>query len=291
MLLGFKDTMDLLRAREWIKNAFLLVPMVFSANLFDPRMEMLAWLGVLDFCLLSSAVYIMNDITDRDRDKLHPVKKDRPLPSGRVGITYAWTVCALLSVSSLGLAFFLGSGFALMAVSYFVLNVAYTFRLKNIVILDVFSIATGFVIRIMAGALVIAVEASEWLLICSFLLSLFLALCKRRRELILLEDGGSGHRQVLAMYTPRLLDQMIPIVTSACVIGYILYTISPMTVEKFGTKILLYTFPLVVYGIFRYLYLVYRMDKGGSPADTLLNDTPLLITICLWLAAAAVIIY
>ena len=291
MLLGFKDVADLLRIREWIKNAFLLVPMVFSANLFDPRMEMLAWLGVLDFCLLSSAVYIMNDITDRERDKLHPVKKNRPLPSGRIGTASAWTVCALLSASSLGLAFLLGSGFALMAVSYFVLNIAYSFRLKNVVILDVFSIATGFVIRVMAGALVIAVEPSEWLLICSFLLSLFIALCKRRRELVLLETGGSEHRQVLAMYTPRLLDQMIPIVTSAAVIGYILYTISPMTVDKFGTKNLLFTFPLVVYGIFRYLFLVYRMDKGGSPADTLLNDTPLLITICLWLAASAIIIY
>jgi 4-hydroxybenzoate polyprenyltransferase len=291
LLERLNDLASFLRVRDWIKNTFLLVPIVFSGELFNPRLETLAWLGFLDFCLLSSAVYILNDIIDLERDKKHPVKMKRALPSGRVSTTSAWILFAMLSLFSFVLAFALGRSFGLTALVYFLLNVAYTFQLKNIVILDVFSIAAGFVIRIFAGAFVIDVEPSEWLLICSFLLSLFLALCKRRRELVVLEYESGSHRSVLDRYTPLLLDQMIPVVTSACVISYILYTISPATVEKFGTKDLLFTFPLVVYGIFRYLYLVYRMEKGGSPAETLLTDMPLLITVFLWLFAAAVIIY
>ncbi len=286
-----KDFLNFLRVRDWIKNVFLFAPIVFSGEIFNPSAQLLVWAGFLIFCFLSSSVYVLNDIMDIELDRQHPVKKNRALPSGKLGVRHAWIIFFTLALPSLAAAFALDSRFALMAALYLLVNVAYSCLLKNVVILDVFAIAACFVIRVVAGAYVIDVPPSEWLLICSFLLALFLAFSKRRRELTLLESEAANHRLVLGKYSPHLLDQMISIVTSVCVIGYILYTQSPATIAKFGTKELIYTFPFVVYGIFRYLYLVHRHDKGGSPAETLLTDRPLIVTIFLWILASALIIY
>lgn len=286
-----KKFCSFLRVRDWVKNVFLFAPIVFSGELFNPSAQLLIWPAFFLFCFLSSSVYVLNDIMDIELDRQHPVKKNRALPSGKISVRHAWIIFFALAFPSLAFAFALGESFALTAVLYLLVNVAYSCLLKNVVILDVFAIAACFVIRVVAGAYVIDVPPSEWLLICSFLLALFLAFSKRRRELTLLESESASHRLVLGKYSPHLLDQMISIVTSVCIVGYILYTQSPATVAKFGTTELIYTFPFVVYGIFRYLYLVHRHDEGGRPAETLLTDRPLLITIFLWILASALIIY
>lgn len=196
----------------------------------------------------------------------------------------------LLGLSLTG-AFFLGKDVFLMAFFYLILQIAYTYYLKHVVILDVFVIAGGFILRVLAGGLAIDVSISHWLLICTLLLALFLAMSKRRHELILLEEEASGHRPILQEYSPYLLDQMIAVVTASTVIAYCLYTISPETAAKFGTHELIYTVPFVIYGIFRYLYLVHQKSEGGTPEYLLLRDRPLLLDILFWIIAASLIIY
>jgi 4-hydroxybenzoate polyprenyltransferase len=236
-------------------------------------------------------LYIFNDIRDLEEDKKHPLKSQRPLASGRISPKTAWAEWVVLLGLSLTGAFFLGQDVFLIAFFYLVLQIAYSYYLKHVVILDVFVIAGGFILRVVAGGLAIDVSISHWLLICTLLLALFLAMSKRRHELILLEDGASGHRPILQEYSPYLLDQMIAVVTASTVIAYCLYTISRETVTKFGTDELIYTVPFVIYGIFRYLYLVHQKSGGGTPEYLLLRDKPLLLDILLWIIAAALIIY
>ncbi len=269
----------------------VFVALALSKHLFEPEPFLRTLLAFAIFCGLSGAVYLVNDLADLERDRLHPQKRRRPLASGALSLGAARAAAVSIGVASLGLAFLLGRAFTTVAVFYVVLNLAYSFRLKNVVILDVIAISLGFVLRAVAGALAIAVPFSHWLLVCTIFLALFLGLAKRRHEITSLQEGAAEHRRSLAEYSPYLLDQMISVVTASCLVSYAFYTLAPETVEKYRTERLAWTIPFVLYGIFRYLYLVHRKDQGGSPTDILLTDRPLLLDVALWAAAILAIVY
>jgi 4-hydroxybenzoate polyprenyltransferase len=280
-----------LRPHQWAKNLVVLAALAFSKHLFEGDALVRAGLAFVIFCALSGAVYLINDLRDLEADRLHPRKRQRPLASGALPVPTARVAAAVLLVVSLGAALLLGTPFALACLAYVVLNLAYSFGLKNVVILDVLAISLGFVLRAVAGALAIDVEFSTWLLVCTILLALFLSLAKRRHELVSLEGEASNHRRILAEYSPYLLDQMISVVTASCLMAYAFYTMAPETVAKYQTDRLALTIPFVLYGIFRYLYLVHRREQGGSPTDVLLTDRPLLVAVALWAVAVVVIVY
>jgi len=236
-------------------------------------------------------VYLVNDVMDRGERPAPPLKCRRPIASGALPVPTALAAAAALAGCGLAAAFWIGRGFGVASVAYLALLSAYSGPLKHAVIIDVLTISIGFVLRAAAGALAVGVQISHWLLVCTILLALFLALSKRRHELVLLADGASDHRPILQEYSPYLLDQMIAIVTAATLMSYALYTVSPETIERFGSDHLLLTFPFPLYGIFRYLYLVHQKQGGGSPAELLLADRPLLACVGLWVVAVAVIIY
>jgi 4-hydroxybenzoate polyprenyltransferase len=279
------------RPREWIKNSFLFAALFFSQNLFNLALVAQTLLAFGLYCLATSGVYLMNDIQDRHADQQHPQKRWRPIASGALPVPLATLAAVVLLLVALGGAWLLQPAFGLMTTGYVLLNVAYTRWLKHVVILDIFAIAAGFVLRVVAGAVVVQVMMSHWLLICTMFLALFLGFSKRRCELLTLAEEASQHRLVLAEYDLPFLDVMIGIVTSAVVIGYTLYTVSSETVTKFHTDRLLLTVPIVLYGIFRYLYLVYHKNSGGNPAHALLTDGPLRLSICLWALVSALILY
>lgn len=280
-----------MRPQQWIKNFFLYAALIFSGNLFHSDLLSQVTIAFFLFSLTASGVYILNDITDLENDKLHPEKSKRPLPSGKLTLGVAGGVCTFLCAGGIAGAYILNPSFALAVVAYVAINILYSFILKNVVILDVMTISAGFVLRVIAGALVIHVPTSEWLIICTVLLSLFLGFSKRRHELTVLEAQANSHRSVLEHYSPYFLDQMIGIVTASTVMSYALYVISDETVKKFGTNKLIYTVPFVLYGIFRYLYLVHRKVKGGNPTRLAVTDIPLLVNIMLWIITASIIIY
>jgi 4-hydroxybenzoate polyprenyltransferase len=235
------------------------------------------------FCLLSGSVYTLNDLLDVKQDRTHPKKSLRPLASGKLQPPIAIVSGSILVVLSLTNAFWLNTNFGFIALGYFILQIAYSTALKHVVILDVLAVSIGFVLRAIAGAEVINVPISSWLLVCTILLALFLSLGKRRHEIILLEGNAANHRKILYEYSPALLDQMISVVTASTVVAYALYTMSAETINKFQTDNLKFTIPFVLYGIFRYLYLIHQKSEGGSPEKILLNDRPLLINIILYL--------
>lgn len=280
-----------LRPRQWIKNFFVFAGLMFSHHLFDVQYVILVVVAFIVFCLLSGAVYLLNDLHDVERDKKHPVKSRRPIAAGLLSKQAAFAAFLIVSGAALGTAAGLGLAFFVTALAYYALQVAYSLYLKRKVILDVFSIAAGFVLRVVAGAVVIDVSVSPWLIICTTLLALFLGLSKRRHELETLGDDSHEHRAVLKHYNTYLLDQMIGVVTASAVVCYALYTVSPETVARFGTRNLLFTIPFVLYGIFRYLFLIHKKGEGGNPERVLTGDTPLLVDILLWAAAAVYIIY
>jgi 4-hydroxybenzoate polyprenyltransferase len=280
-----------LRPHQWAKNLVVLAALAFSKHLFDPDPLLRAGLAFAIFCALSGAVYLVNDLRDVEQDRRHPLKRLRPVASGALAPRAAAVAAVLLVVVGLGVSLFLGIPFALAALAYLGLNGAYSFGLKDIVILDVLAISLGFVLRAVAGALAIDVHFSSWLLVCTILLALFLSLAKRRHELVTLEAAAAGHRRILAEYSPYLLDQMISVVTASCLMAYAFYTMAPETVEKYRTERLALTIPFVLYGIFRYLYLVHRREEGGSPTDVLLTDRPLLAAVALWAVVVVVIVY
>lgn len=279
-----------LRPHQWAKNLVVLAALAFSKHLFEGDAVARALVAFLVFCGLSGATYLFNDLVDLERDRLHPLKRLRPLASGALPLPLGRLAALGLALAGLAAAVGLGGQFAFAALVYVTLNLAYTLALKHLVILDVLSIALGFVVRAVAGALAIGVVFSDWLLVCTILLALFLALAKRRHELVTLEDAA-GHRRILAEYSPYLLDQMISVVTASCLTAYAFYTLAPDTVEKYRTDRLALTIPFVIYGIFRYLYLVHRREQGGSPSDVLLTDRPLLLAVALWAAAVVAIVY
>jgi 4-hydroxybenzoate polyprenyltransferase len=280
-----------LRPEQWSKNLLVFAALIFAGKLLDPAAVLLAVAAFAIFCALSGVVYLINDVADRDSDRQHPLKKHRPIAAGLLPVSVALTAAAVLGAAAIGAAFLLSVRFGIVAVSYLTLMSLYSGPLKHIVIIDVMTIAIGFVLRAVAGAAVLNVAFSHWLLVCTLLGALFIALAKRRHELVLLADGAAGHRRILGEYSAYLLDQMIAIVAASTVIAYTLYTISPETVDKFGTVWLELTIPFPLYGIFRYLYLVHRREGGGSPADLLLSDRPLLACVTLGVAAVVLIIY
>jgi 4-hydroxybenzoate polyprenyltransferase len=280
-----------LRPHQWTKNLIVFAGLIFGQRLLEADAIMRSSGAFAVFCVLSSAIYLLNDIRDREVDRRHPLKAARPIASGALSIRAAGFACAVLIAAGLGGALLLGRAFTLVAVSFVVLQALYSGPLKRIVIIDVLTIAGGFVLRAAGGAVVIGVPISDWLLVVTVLLALFLALSKRRHELVLLADGATDHRPILGEYSPYLLDQMISVVTASTLVAYAFYTISPETQEKFHTGLLGLTLPFPLYGIFRYLYLVHRKDQGGSPAELLLTDRPLLICVALWGLTVMAIIY
>jgi 4-hydroxybenzoate polyprenyltransferase len=283
-----------LRPEQWTKNLIVFAGLLFqpgARELFNPVALARTVTAFVAFCLLSGVVYVFNDITDREADRRHPVKRSRPIASGALSPWMAGGGAAILAIGALSVAFLLSWSFGAVAVSYLVLQALYSGPLKHIVILDVLTIAFGFVLRAVAGAVAIDVLISHWLLVVTILLALFLGLSKRRHELVMLADGATGHRQSLGEYSPYLLDQMISVVTASTLVAYIFYCISPETSQKFGTDLLGLTIPFPLYGIFRYLYLVHQREGGGSPSQMLMNDRPLLVCVALWALAVVVIVY
>jgi 4-hydroxybenzoate polyprenyltransferase len=280
-----------LRPTQWTKNLVVFAGLIFSEELFQPGSALRASLAFAVFCGLSGVVYLINDVRDRAADQLHPTKSRRPIASGALSVQAALAAAAVLGLGALGAALWLSPAFAGLAAGYVALLAVYSATLKHHVILDVLTLSAGFVLRAAGGAVVIDVPVSRWLLLLTLLLALFLALSKRRAELVSLAEDASGHRPSLAEYSPYLLDQMISVVTASTLIAYAFYTISPDTVSRFGTEDLIFTVPFPLYGIFRYLYLVHRRDGGGNPSEHLLTDRPLLVCVALWGTAVIAILY
>jgi 4-hydroxybenzoate polyprenyltransferase len=280
-----------LRPSQWTKNLIIFGGLIFGQRLLELSAVLHALAAFAIFCALSGVVYLINDVADREADRRHPVKKHRPIASGAVSVAAAMTLAVALGVVALGAAFWLSPLFGVVSASYLGLLALYSGVLKHVVILDVLTIAVGFVLRAVAGAIAVDVPISHWLYLVTILGALFLALSKRRHELVLLADGATRHRRILEEYSPYLLDQMIAVVTASTIVAYAFYTMSPETVQKFGTDRLMLTLPFPLYGIFRYLYLVHQKEGGGSPSDMLLNDLPLLLCVGLWAVSVAIIIY
>lgn len=243
------------------------------------------------FCALSGAIYLLNDVADRDKDRLHPTKRLRPIASGRLSVPAAVTAAVVLVAAGLAAGTRLGHAFVGVALAYAILLTVYSAWLKHFVIVDVLVVSAGFVLRAVGGAVAVDVEISGWLLICTILIALFLALGKRRYEYLALGEAAGRYRPILAEYSAGLLDQMIAVVTASTVTAYALYTMSPETVAKFHTHLLPATLPFVLYGIFRYLYLLYARQLGGNPSELFLNDLPLLANTVLWILAVLALIY
>jgi len=280
-----------LRPEQWTKNLIVFAALLFGQKLLDVEAVARTVAAFAVFCVLSGVVYLVNDLFDQEADRLHPTKRFRPIASGELSPGAAVTWALVLGSAALGAAVWLGPVFALVAAAYLLLFVLYSRWLKHIVVVDVMSIAIGFVLRTVAGAAVISVPVSDWLLVCTVLLALFLGLSKRRHELTLLADNATGHRRILDEYNPYLLDQMIGVVTASTLMAYIIYCTSQETIERFGTRNLVLTVPLPIYGILRYLYLVHRRDGGGNPSELLITDRPLLICVALWGLVTTLVIY
>ena len=282
---------ETLRPQQWVKNGFIFAALIFSQSLtrWDRCRQVL--LAALVFCLVSSATYVLNDILDVSEDRHHPTKKLRPIASGRISAVTAGIIGAILGGVGLIAAWRLNTNFFGIVVAYLAINVLYSTFLKRIALLDVFIVASGFLIRVIAGGLVIRVAISPWLIVCTTLLALFIALSKRRHELVLLGDRASDHRAILADYTPYFLDQLISIVTASTVVSYALYTLSPDVQSKFPGKRLEMTIPFVLFGIFRYLHLIHHGEQGGNPTRSLFTDPVLLSVVLFWAASVILIIY
>jgi 4-hydroxybenzoate polyprenyltransferase len=278
------------RPRHWVKNLVVFAALLFSQNLNRPEMLIKVTETFLLFCLASAAVYLINDIADREQDRFHPEKKDRPIASGKLAIGPAAAGAVMLMAAALAGGYALGPIMFLILLGYLALNLAYSLALKNVILLDAFSISLGFVFRVVAGAEVIQVEISAWIVLCTVLGSLFLAFSKRRHELGL-EDAAANHRPARADYSVYFLDQMIAVVTASTVMAYALWTMWPSVAEKFHTHRLPWTVPFVCYGIFRYLYLVHQKGEGGSPTKIFISDPPMLINIALWMGSVIAILY
>lgn len=285
------DIIKLIRPSHWVKNGVVLAGLIFAGKAETPPLLQNALLAFVAFCLLSSAVYVFNDLVDRKRDQMHPLKKNRPIASGKVSLATAVIVAVVLAGGGVVLALVISQAFLTVALAFLALNIFYTVIFKNIVIVDVMTIAAGFVLRAYGGVVAIQVVFSEWLLITTFVLALFLGLGKRRHELTFLQDSAASHRQILEKYSPYLLDQLIGVVTASTVVTYLFYTMSHEVQDKLHTPYLFVTIPFVIYGIFRYLYLVHKEAQGGSPTTMLLTDLPLLIDVLLWLASVVIILY
>lgn len=282
----------LLRPSQWIKNMFVFAPLVFSKHLFDVEFFFTALKGFIAFCLVSSAVYIINDIFDREADKAHPQKRNRPIASQEIAVTSASLLVVLLVLFAIWISFPLHIGFRVILLSYLILQFLYSIVLKKIVILDVFIIASGFMLRVVGGAEVINVIVSQWIVLCTMFLSLFLATAKRHGEIVLFQSvHADSERKVLQQYDLRFLDGTMMITASGMAISYALYTVADRTVKVFGTEYLIFTTIFVLFGIFRYLFLVMKRDLGENAVAIILKDIPMFINLCLWFLCCVLIIY
>ncbi len=279
------------RPKQWTKNVFVFAALFFARKLGEPLLVGRALLAFVSFCLLSSSVYYINDICDLEADRAHPVKRNRPIASGHVPLGLARIVALLLAIAGLAMAYSLGVPFFGIVLLFWIQNLAYSFWLKHIVILDVMLIATGFLLRSVGGAVALPVKISGWLGLCTIMLALFLGFTKRRQEIVVLGEDASRHRGILTHYNLPFLDQMISVVTASTVMSYALYTVSPEVVQKFGTTNLFWTVPFVLFGIFRYLFLVHVKSDGDNPTRVVLGDLPLQINIALWGLVVGAIVY
>lgn len=286
---GVRDWVRLVRPAQWTKNLFVLAPLLFSGKGNQSDAIVSALLALVAFCLLASAVYSFNDVADRESDRSHPTKRNRPVASGRITTSAAIGMAAGLIVAGMGLSWVVSHRLALIAGAYLGLNLIYSFWIKHVVILDVFAIAAFFLLRLLGGSVAIAVAPSIWLLICGGLLALYLGFAKRRHELMLLGGDSTSHRKVLGDYGPAFLDQMSVVLLAVTVVSYIMYTLSPERVAVSG-HLLTYSLVFVLYGVFRYLYLVHQRG-GGSPTETLLTDRSLIIAVVLWSAYCGWVVY
>lgn len=276
----------LLRAKQWMKNGLVFAALVFSGRLVHKPSVLLALITFVGFCLASSAAYCLNDALDASRDRLHPKKRSRPVASGLISRVQALALSALLAVAGLSLGFNVGYSVGLILLLYLVVNVSYSLALKHTVLIDIMAVASGYVLRAIGGAEAIGVELSLWFLLVVPLLSLFLAAAKRRHELAVTEQPAA-HRAVLTDYSTKLLDQLLAILGGSVIMGYFLYSMESTR----APRVFMLTGPLVVYGVFRYLYLVYNHDEGGDPDELLVSDPPLLVTVVLWILAVCGILY
>lgn len=289
-----KNYFTLLRIPQWIKNSFVFVPLLFSLNLFnsDYLITTLAAFGV--FCIMSSIIYIINDISDIEADRAHPVKKNRPLAAGKISINHAYYTLLILSIPVIIALSFFNLKFVILVIAFFLLNVFYSLSFKHIVLLDIFSIAAGFMLRVVGGAFAIEVEISSWLILTTMFLSLFLAAMKRYSELRLTlnnTDNNTTTRKVLSYYSTRLARQISTVAASTVIISYALYTVASRTVNVFGNENLIYTTPFVVFGIFRYMFLVYINEEGENTTKIMITDLPMIFTIVLYIITSVFIIY
>lgn len=280
-----------MRVYQWTKNFLVLAALVFAQQIMVPGQVALALEAFVAFCLAASATYLLNDILDVEKDRQHPKKSTRPIASGALPIPAAIVLALLLLALALALAWHVRPAFLLALLAYMALTISYSLVLKHMVLLDVMAVALGFVIRAMAGAIALDVVFSNWLVVCTLFLALFLALSKRRHELTLLEGDAAGHRAVLFHYSVHYLDQLILIVAGGTLITYTIYTCSPDVVVKFHTDKLYMTVPFVLYGLFRYLFLIHHKTGGGDPSRTLITDKPLALTVLLWAVVCGLIIY
>jgi 4-hydroxybenzoate polyprenyltransferase len=280
-----------MRPHQWVKNVFVFAALVFSRNLTDGEASLRAFAAFVAFCLVASAIYLVNDIADIERDRVHPIKRKRPIANGDVAQSTAWLMAAFLAPMGFILAWYLNARTGATLTIYCVLNIAYSFGLKHVVLLDVFIIAAGFLLRVCAGAFAIEVGVSPWLVLCTFFVALFLAFCKRRHELVSLGDQAASHRGILSEYSIPFIDKMVSAVASMTVMSYALYTIDPKVVRRLGTDALVVTLPVVLFGIFRYLYLVHQKDQGGSPTQVILRDRGVQLICVLYLILVVGTIY
>lgn len=280
-----------LRPAQWVKNVFVLAPLVFARRLLDLESVERALLAVFAFCAASAAVYLWNDLRDREEDRRHPLKRHRPLASGELSAATATATAIALALAAGAAALALGRTLTLILVVYLVLNALYSGGLKKVVLVDVMLVALGYVLRVLAGSAAIGVETSHWLLLCTILLALFLVLSKRRHEVLLLAGEAADHRPVLGHYSPAFLDQLINVVTASSVVCFALYAVDAETVARFGSDRLVWTMPLVLFGVFRYLYLVYQQSDRRNPTEAVLTDLPSLVNLLLWTLSVAAIVY
>jgi 4-hydroxybenzoate polyprenyltransferase len=282
----------LIRPKQWIKNGFVFAPLVFARELFDPTLFLLALRAFAAFCCAASAVYIINDFADLESDRAHPEKRHRPLAAGTMRGSHAVIIMVLLLVATVPIVTGMDRRFLFILSSYFVINLAYSWRLREVFLLDVFIIAAGFMLRVLGGAYAIGVTVSSWLVLCSLFISLFLGFAKRRGELVQSEASGeSARRKTLLLYRVDFVDQLLTIAAAGTVISYALYTVAPRTVEVFGTDRLIYTTVFVIYGVFRYMYLVHTSSAIENPAGALTGDLPIIVNAFLWIAICVFLIY
>ena len=285
-----RDWIQLARPPQWVKNFFVLAPLLFSGRAMEMEWVLRSLVAFVMFCLLASTIYLWNDAADAEADRAHPTKRQRPIASGRIGKRQAVIAGGVLLVVALAVAWQLGPTVFGLAGTYVALNILYTVRLKEMVVLDVFAVAAFFLIRLLTGSAAIDVRASVWLLLCGGLLALYLGFTKRRHELSLLGASSAEHRSVLSHYSTGFLDQMSSVLLAVTVVSYIMYTLTSETARQVGDDSLSYSTIFVLYGVFRYLYLVHQRN-GGSPTRTLLTDRSLLVTVVLWVAYCGWVIY